>query len=1267
MKMQKKNIRVLEVSVLLIVCLGIMLLAELFVEKMNFSQSTGDSVIYSAASSETQRNEKEHVLSGTSALDSTVTLEDLKDINYINNAVYFLNNPQHHSNTIDDAVFNSEGVCTTVAIQMLMGYHNYYSDRRLIPESFLSEGYGNYLSYPLAYSPYRDSEQGDPETGTADSFFEELYNLTTWGELPGVGQNIYSVSNAAIKFVKKHAPMLVDNVEIQAGIFSQQEAINDINNGIPVVLGYEPVFSGAESYHVVVAYGYATLDGQIGFLVHYGHGARKTQVWVPAKWFGFQVKMSVNHSHDFYDTSINFGNKEKEYTHRVMKCSICGGLNLEKLYEVNKNQLVKVNYPLVGEIIIPNNLYGETIATIGEGAFENQEAITSISFDCNVKEIKDRAFQNCTSLCSVSGQIDELITIGNNAFANCQKLDGLYALPYVEKIADGAFKNCSSLKGITELNSLQFIGMEAFYNCHNMETISLPSTVTYIGEKAFTNCVNLNMLVDNLNPGYSVENNILYNKERSEIIATGKIESNVRIPDSVAKIGPYAFAGNSNLFKVSMDQAITIALGAFSDCENLQNVSFYSMYLPKLEENAFVNCKFNLYVPYQYQEDYKNLFVEYAPNVNVDSEEVEIQFQNDGQIVATKMVPYGSLVDNATIPVKEGYTFEGWYDSNGEKYIDADGKGVKLIDQKQHLVLESHWAIKSYKIKINGNGYVTWLGPNGLSDEECEIEYGTILSSINLIAEFKATKQAYKEGSVFDHFEYNGNEMAWASIPDLGDDGMVIEIVPQWKLEKHTIHFSTGYEVPIASITSEYGAEIVVPQNLKRDGYVFKGWFVTGTENAVTWVTMPDLTPKTDQNTYLEAQNNGSVQLEARWEEIIYRINYDANGGSGSMTASELSYFSEMQLPRCTFTRYGYYFLGWSRSNNNIVEFKDKATVKKLTEQSSLTLYACWEQKKIVLTYFAGEKDNNGNINLLEGFVPFASPTVLFGETHTQTAPAYEGYTFSEWQVDSPVAYSANGASITVTCNYDPVTVNAISIIAIYTKNACVAEGSLITLADGTQKPVEDLTGEEQLLVWNIYTGQFDSAPILFIDKEPDGQYEVIHLYFSDNTEVKVISEHAFWDITLNEYVFLRKDAAQYLGHWFNKQTFDTNGNMVNASVQLMNVVVQKEYTSAWSPVTYGHLCYYVNGMLTMPGATTGLINIFEIDPETMKVDEAAYHRDIEKYGLITYEEFTAKCPLPRKIFEAFGLQNFKVAVGKGLITWEKMEKLIEIYSKFWD
>ncbi len=229
----------------------------------------------------------------------------------------------------------------------------------------------------------------------------------------------------------------------------------------------------------------------------------------------------------------------------------------------------------------------------------------------------------------------------------------------------------------------------------------------------------------------------------------------------------------------------------------------------------------------------------------------------------------------------------------------------------------------------------------------------------------------------------------------------------------------------------------------------------------------------------------------------------------------------------------------------------------------------------------------------------------------------------------------------------------------------CLAEGSLITLADGRQKTVESLTGNEMLLVWNMMTGSYDIAPLVFIDSEPLCTYDIINLHFSDDTSVKVIYEHGFWDFNLNEYVYLDENAEQYIGHWFNKQAEDINGDLSWEKVQLTDVTFTQEYTTAWSPVTYGHLCYYVNGMLSMPGGVSGLINIFDVDNETLTINQELFSADIENYGLFTYEEFYEIYPVPEEVFNAFNGQYLKISIGKGLITYENIGELIERYSEF--
>ena len=140
------------------------------------------------------------------------------------------------------------------------------------------------------------------------------------------------------------------------------------------------------------------------------------------------------------------------------------------------------------------------------------------------------------------------------------------------------------------------------------------------------------------------------------------------------------------------------------------------------------------------------------------------------------------------------------------------------------------------------------------------------------------------------------------------------------------------------------------------------------------------------------------------------------------------------------------------------------------------------------------------------------------------------------------------------------------------------------------------------LLVWNLETGKYEIAPIVFVDSDAEMEYEIIHLYFSDGSEVKVITEHGFFDVNLGKYVYIdAANYADYIGH-----TFVTEGDITSNSfgtATLENVVIEKEVTTAWSPVTFKHLCYYTNGVLSMPGGIDGLFNIFEVDTDTMRYD----------------------------------------------------------------
>ncbi|MGN0818669.1 MAG: InlB B-repeat-containing protein, partial [Candidatus Coproplasma sp.] len=399
----------------------------------------------------------------------------------------------------------------------------------------------------------------------------------------------------------------------------------------------------------------------------------------------------------------------------------------------------------------------------------------------------------------------------------------------------------------------------------------------------------------------------------------------------------------------------------------------------------------------------------------------------------------------------------------------------------------------------------------------------------------------------------------------------------------------------------------------------------------------------------------------------------------------------------------GYVFLGWAIENGSSLVFTD------MTADESTTYYAIWADNSKSNIVSATQTVTGSlpvdALTVTEGSfygwyadAEFANSltaistdnTILYARMQYQITVSGSGVQLTGitsggyYAENSNVAFKAeyesgydNSMSVSYTIDGNTVTYSSagdysltmpsanltITISAGKSSSSCVAAGTLITLADGSQVAVEELTGNELLLVWNLETGAYDYAPIVFVDTDPETIYEVINLIFSDGTTVKVISEHGFWDYDLNRYVYLDRNAGQYVGHWFNKQVTAINGEISTQRVQLVEVVIAKETTTAYSPVTFGHLCYYVDGMLSMPGGISGLFNIFEVDAETMRYDEELFAQDIQTYGLFTYEDFEDM--ISEEVFEAFNGQYLKVAIGKGLLDWQSIEELIERYSVF--
>lgn len=266
-------------------------------------------------------------------------------------------------------------------------------------------------------------------------------------------------------------------------------------------------------------------------------------------------------------------------------------------------------------IVIP---YG--VREIGNGVFKNTRA-REIFIPDTVEIIGEKAFEN-----SAVKEIiipDSVVEIGSEAFSECENLEKVTFSENLKKIGNDAFGGCEKLKSLTFPDSVETIGDLVFY-ADSFEYIKLPKNLKVLGEMIIEDMFPvMNIELDKDNENFYIENNILYNKEKTNalfgwgdyVISDGVLkeyrgkEKDVVIPKGVKEIGGSAFYG-ANVETVTMcddveslcsscfccatklksvifsDKIKVIPLGILDGCENLEYIRL-PKFLEEIEEYAF--------------------------------------------------------------------------------------------------------------------------------------------------------------------------------------------------------------------------------------------------------------------------------------------------------------------------------------------------------------------------------------------------------------------------------------------------------------------------------------------------------------------------------------------------------------------------------------------------------------------------------------------------------------------------------------------------------
>lgn len=320
-----------------------------------------------------------------------------------------------------------------------------------------------------------------------------------------------------------------------------------------------------------------------------------------------------------------------------------------------------------------------------------------------------------SSISDGNGKSYTVTKIGMGAFNST--LEEVTLPPTLDEIEDSAFFKCSSLTEITIPEGVTKIGTNAFYGCSQLTSITIPSTIKNM-DTAFPSNPKLSQV--------TLTNGIP--KISSHAFERCTELREIKVPISVDEICPFAFNGCTGLTSVTLEKGINIInSNAFKDCTELNDVKYngYKTDWEKVRVNNAGN-------------DTLTSKVQYLCDINFDLDGGTI---NGSDTMATQTVYSNEKLGTAkcypndqpfvvpTDPVREGYTFLGWY-------TQAEG-GIKYTFTEavsSNITLYAHWNAHSHTVTLE----------NDENKETNSYDYG---SSVSVPTPTKKT------GYNFNHWE----------------------------------------------------------------------------------------------------------------------------------------------------------------------------------------------------------------------------------------------------------------------------------------------------------------------------------------------------------------------------------------------------------------------------------------------------------------------------------------------------------------------------------
>lgn len=254
------------------------------------------------------------------------------------------------------------------------------------------------------------------------------------------------------------------------------------------------------------------------------------------------------------------------------------------------------------EIIPEKTISGQKIVSV-IGRENVLGTITHLTINAQLVNLEERVF-------ALNSTIEEIVlpnsitTIKQGVFMECSKLKKINIPTSIKSLDDAElmFYRCKSLESIEIPDQIKSIPLSMFFECHNLEHVKLPKNLVRIEDAAFKGCIRL---ADE--DGFVILNSVLFDILKDEIILEipngvkeisqeafnlySSCVEEVVIPNSVEKIGKYAFINCDDLCKVTLNHYIKdIHYTSFNYSRKLADKNGFTIINDILVSYCFINA-----------------------------------------------------------------------------------------------------------------------------------------------------------------------------------------------------------------------------------------------------------------------------------------------------------------------------------------------------------------------------------------------------------------------------------------------------------------------------------------------------------------------------------------------------------------------------------------------------------------------------------------------------------------------------------------------------